>query len=1357
MIKKYKKIGLFLVSFLLIVLTGVFCYAGSSEVPNQIIAENPYKEVNTIKANKNREHAELKITVNKINPESITAYKIGPNQYCIQLTSEGLTNESETYYISKNIEDLQNINKKKITTLNKFNTFFIDTGDFSYKIKDGIVFILKAPLQLEKFVMFKINKTSGEVQKAYNVDNIENINILDLEGERTKDNSKIIFKLNDKELEDFVDNKNDIKIGKNINEIFNKDKTKKIDIQYEIDKENKQLIVYNDGDIQELKIVLFKQNKVKSVYNGKIEKDKRVLIKIENKNIVIPQNEHSTEKMLIDQEFNVVGQGAIIQSIRIGNRTYNKESYPKENYIAGNILVETDDTPNTGYIRFHRVGGYVPNTKSYVITIRLKRNTDIIERVYMITEYPQKNVIVKPLNNYKLQEDVISNEQGTYYTDKLNVEEYIENQKASWEQYLGLKTILPTDNAKLVIQKMKEVVINKDGVLAELKTTGFKDHIIGSKIGSTRIVDALTGTYKMIFSSHSSGKLRLEIDGRVLSGNNGKRLKLYDNEVYLGDEMYKAPIQKPAINLLYKKMLKVQNNFSLRGEVDEYTEYVGRTILGKDNEVQNISGVSGTGTRVNMTLGLLKQNFNKAFSVSLFDFDPGKKEHSSFRYNTKDGKVSTGEIEILVGTEKTLDGSGSIDLTKFVLNEYRVCNSNELNNLVGDYINGNSLNEFSINNIRFKISPRKGQGEVIEKTIGDPSNVEVPEFLELSDSKLPFSIKITNQNKLEIKKLKNEDFNYNVEINYNYRNIPLGVFRVNITNTKSFITEYTSNINYNMNKPLIIQGDKNNNFYGWNVVYPISSADNNSVIGILNANNTIETSGKKNGQFKALEVSGQTTALKDSDIGKEITISVNEQKQKVTLDQTSNVMEIKEFQLAGLTVYVDYESVNTNNGGLRFAFANWDKQAKKIKIKVEFTDRINTYNISIGAFDPEIYYNKKIYQDKPTNINYELKTLEGNFIRDHTGHTQIKFNVGTSDYDLKILGKDNDNASSLNIKIPKTIILKVRDDKGTEKQISFSTDITIKYNGILKEDSHYYYIYPASNGVNNSESNIYATVRLMTMFKAGSVSWNYIVGENLKLVSVGSKIGADEKYSTIIDNVNLKMELANFNERIDVSNIKNLEKVYSTKGYYGLIQEENKIVLKELDGNREIFRTTFKELTTTEQEISEAGVSIKYNYGSIQDVHKNQFEFKKINGVDYNKTLRLEIQTSNGQLLYYIDFTIINKADFELLPDRGRLDFGDLFPGDVKTTEALIAFKNPTGAKINVELNPKNVEKMFRKGSDPITENTTIPLSNLRIKDLQKGPDNTNTFKISGTATTNENTVPGDYKGEIEVIITVVP
>lgn len=1351
MIKKYKKIGLFLVSFLLIVLTGVFCYAGSSEVPNQIIAENPYKEVNTIKANKNREHAELKITVNKINPESITAYKIGPNQYCIQLTSEGLTNESETYYISKNIEDLQNINKKKITTLNKFNTFFIDTGDFSYKIKDGIVFILKAPLQLEKFVMFKINKTSGEVQKAYSVDNIENINILDLEGERTKDNSKIIFKLNDKELEDFVDNKNDIKIGKNINEIFNKDKTKKIDIQYEIDKENKQLIVYNDGDIQELKIVLFKQNKVKSVYNGKIEKDKRVLIKIENKNIVIPQNEHSTEKMLIDQEFNVVGQGAIIQSIRIGNRTYNKESYPKENYIAGNILVETDDTPNTGYIRFHRVGGYVPNTKSYVITIRLKRNTDIIERVYMITEYPQKNVIVKPLTNYKLQEDVISNEQGTYYTDKLNVEEYIENQKASWEQYLGLKTILPTDNAKLVIQKMKEVVINKDGVLAELKTTGFKDHIIGSKIGSTRIVDALTGTYKMIFSSHSSGKLRLEIDGRVLSGNNGKRLKLYDNEVYLGDEMYKAPIQKPAINLLYKKMLKVQNNFSLRGEVDEYTEYVGRTILGKDNEVQNISGVSGTGTRVNMTLGLLKQNFNKAFSVSLFDFDPGKKEHSSFRYNTKDGKVSTGEIEILVGTEKTLDGSGSIDLTKFVLNEYRVCNSNELNNLVGDYINGNSLNEFSINNISFKAT--SSNGDIIKKTIGSQDSVDIQPNLELIDSKLPFSIKITNQNTLEIKKLKNEDFNYNVEINYNYRNIPLGVFRVNITNTKSSKTEYTSNINYNMNKPLIIQGDKNNNFYGWNVVYPMSSTDNNSVIGILNASNTIETSDKKNGQFKVLEVSGQTTALKDSDIGKEITISVNDKEQKVTLGQTPNVMEIKEFQLDGLTVYVDYESVNTNNGGLRFAFANWDKKAKEIKIKVEFTDRVNTYNVSIGAFDPEIYYNKKIYQDDPTNVNYSTKTLGGNFLRDHKGIIQIKFNVGTSDYDLKILGHENGNASSLNIKIPKTIILKVRDDNGIEQDIKFWVDIFSVSRGVHKNDSpDYHYIYPANDGVNN-DSSIYATARLITMFKGVNVSWNRISGQNLQLV----EIGANGKYSTIIDNVGLGMELANFNERIDVSNIKNLEKVYSTNGYFGLIQEENKIILKDKDGNKKIFEKTFKELTTTEQEISEAGVSIKYNYGSIQDVHKNQFEFKKINGVDYNKTLRLEIQTSNGQLLYYIDFTIINKADFELLPDRGRLDFGDLFPGDVKTAEALIAFKNPTGAKINVELNPKNVEKMFRKGSDPITENTTIPLSNLRIKDLQKGPDNTNTFKISGTATTNENTVPGDYKGEIEVIITVVP
>lgn len=107
------------------------------------------------------------------------------------------------------------------------------------------------------------------------------------------------------------------------------------------------------------------------------------------------------------------------------------------------------------------------------------------------------------------------------------------------------------------------------------------------------------------------------------------------------------------------------------------------------------------------------------------------------------------------------------------------------------------------------------------------------------------------------------------------------------------------------------------------------------------------------------------------------------------------------------------------------------------------------------------------------------------------------------------------------------------------------------------------------------------------------------------------------------------MELANFNETIDISNTPISQKVYSTNGYYGLIQNENKLVLK--DGNKTLFETTFEELTKTKKEISEAGVSIKYN--SAQDANKNQFEFEKIKGVNYNKTLRLEIYTSGGQLL----------------------------------------------------------------------------------------------------------------------------
>ena len=742
------------------------------------------------------------------------------------------------------------------------------------------------------------------------------------------------------------------------------------------------------------------------------------------------------------------------------------------------------------------------------------------------------------------------------------------------------------------------------------------------------------------------------------------------------------------------------------------------------------------------------------------DFTKGDQENAIFTYKGSDNKNYSGEIEISVGMQNELLGEGIIDLTNIPENQThifpKIGNNNItsdkgliLKNLVGNLPNTTSLSGRSIlNNISFKIQSPKLNFEKIEGNI----NGAYPQEVILADDRLPFKVGLSNDGALKIEKLKDENFEYSVEISYRYNEAVLGVFNIILKNTV-LKSKNEATIYYDFNNSIIVEGAETA-FYGWNVVYPTSDTNNNAKIGIVDSSNNIIDDNRKNNQFKALKVSGKTSSLKIADLGKAVKITVGDQMKEVVLEQGNNALNYQSFYLNGLTVQIDYETVGEYNGAMYFAFSNWDKESKNFTIKVEFSDRINMYNITIPEFNGDVYYNKNISQILPTEIDYSLKVLRGNFIREHSGSMQIKFNVGTKDYDLRILGKDNGN-TNLKLKIPKQVNLKVRDEFGIEKQILFYTEILTLTSGIKEENSNYYYIYAPNDGREINDSKINATIVLKTMFKSSNVSWNYITGENLKLVSIGANSNTDEKYSTVIDNIDLKMELANFNERIDVSNVAILQKVYSIGGYYGLIQNENKLILK--DGTRKILETTFEELTKTKQEITEAGVSIKYNYGSIQDIHKNQFEFEKIKNIDYDKVLRLEVYTSSGLLLYYIDFNIINKVGFEILPGKGTLEFGDFFPGDFRSAASLIEFKNPTGAKLEITLDTvNNKNEMYKTTAAAITDNTKIPLTNVRISDF-KGTGNINSFIISGDAKTTETTETGIYKGELNVIITIIP
>ena len=99
-------------------------YSSTSEIPNEKVFDNPKKEVTTVEAKKNKEHAEMNIKVNKLSIQEIKGYNIGDGktQYFIPKEEKenkllkNLTNNTENQYLifetKEQLSDYLNKNKK---------------------------------------------------------------------------------------------------------------------------------------------------------------------------------------------------------------------------------------------------------------------------------------------------------------------------------------------------------------------------------------------------------------------------------------------------------------------------------------------------------------------------------------------------------------------------------------------------------------------------------------------------------------------------------------------------------------------------------------------------------------------------------------------------------------------------------------------------------------------------------------------------------------------------------------------------------------------------------------------------------------------------------------------------------------------------------------------------------------------------------------------------------------------------------------------------------------------------------------------------------------------------------------------
>ncbi|WP_448821289.1 hypothetical protein [Cetobacterium sp.] len=143
-----------------------------SEIINEKIFDNPIRKVTTIETKKEKEKANLNITVNKINPVKISG-TIENNELVIPLSSDILKNSDNSYFIPvKSLKDIPNIvNKDKLfTTLKRIDSSNFQKFDFN---KKTLRLKVKNNEFNEGMLIYKIDLQSKNIDKVFQLDKLE--------------------------------------------------------------------------------------------------------------------------------------------------------------------------------------------------------------------------------------------------------------------------------------------------------------------------------------------------------------------------------------------------------------------------------------------------------------------------------------------------------------------------------------------------------------------------------------------------------------------------------------------------------------------------------------------------------------------------------------------------------------------------------------------------------------------------------------------------------------------------------------------------------------------------------------------------------------------------------------------------------------------------------------------------------------------------------------------------------------------------------------------------------------------------------------------------------------------------------
>ena len=1379
--KGFNKQIKYFIYFILLLVSSIMIFSKPPQAPNKLVTENPKREVTTVEASKNREHAEMDITVKKLNLKSLISYKLSDLEFYIQLPKNETLNQDEVYFVSKTVDDIPNIStvngKKVFSNLEKFKNYNIKTKDFIYTHKDNFILIDRAPIGIKEFVVSKLNKTTGEINQVYSSKDFKETPVEKISGVIEPGNTHVVFNLSEEILKELTTEGNRIEVGTTFNKILTTNKlerkTDKEALTYTIEAETSRLLVEDKEKLNEIKILVFNKDGIKKIYKG---------------DIFLPSIDKATNKAWLkyspfrfpklvpqsDGNF-LVKLGHFVRGNRAKN--INDFSYTDDGLYCWNFNLTSEFSMNAG----NKDPRILYGTDVHYIVSSNLNPTGI--------ELPKKHLYRddQPLFGNFFSGDFSSTDspsgktlnmwdntltQGHYSSSTTVVGWFLSFElqfRLSREEYynmrrLGLNKI---KNKSRISGKIRSFSSHYPPIYVHISIPLIEANAIDTEFDESTIptipLDPLI----------SEGTVTLKNPIYKKSGEKGGVLLFFGEptlnaetqgyEQNIGLTEGKIGLFKPQLGYLGGPDVKITGKVTagVGTPVPTTTKMLN---LGSGEHLEEQVFISGLENNLTVSYPNATSNKNGTLiGINTWNLDAGEyqvKMDHRFLKNTINIKLPKFDSSVYYTALPDKEVKLSIhDRPDNILGTFKLTTKDydvEILGKTGSISKFRykikktlpvTVNGVSGSNIKLEINPVTLKGTLVNGPDSNYWYVHSPVAGSMNVDVIVSTEDIVGKKNRTITTTIPSTENI---IQLGVEGSPIGVSgvvdKIEITETYS-IVQKTATITL---KNPIFAGTHNGSFGGLR----IWSDGTTAKIGMLNESGTVA-----NNSVYLPSVQGETTSIDQTIVGDgtQMDVVINSEAHSTPVNwgnATTSAGIINPVynsynpSSSKVLVGADYSGFSTNNvKGTDISLEKWNLEQQNVNIQMKHDLAINTFILEIPAFDGLVYYD---YDSD--NINSTTKLYEGTLSNVSLVGEVARIKLQTKNYDLRILGsRDSGPNSNLELKIPKKVTLKAKGKNSAGGEVTYNMEFQVEIvspntNTIVNSgDVTHHILYPAKMTVSTKMS---AEIILKGKVRSSVVTPIELSGDGLTFVTIGVK-DKPSFNKIILNKIVLKGNVATSTQLVDLGDASKGDTVLGSDQFEAL--DDDKVEL--WNGTTSLFPpTTTISTLISGIEIQDSQVSVKY------DVSTKKLIFTKIGFKDYdNDKLKLNFLKAGGILTRSISLTVKNKVGFEILPGKGSLNFGDFFPGDTKFAENLIEFKNPNNHNITVKLDPNNKEEIYKVGA-LITETTTINLKELQVKDLKATPaTKRNSFKISGKAITKATTAPGEYRGSLDVIITIIP